>query len=128
MPRARQIILFVDDERPLLAVGKRRLESIGYVVQIANAPMEALSILADETHRIDLLITDFSMPGMTGLAVATTARKTRPDLPVVLLTGFMDEINDAVLKAAGVKQVLRKPVLIEELSAACSAVFATPQA
>jgi CheY-like chemotaxis protein len=119
-----RVVLFVDDELSLLAVGKRRLESLGYVVHIAGTPAEALGVLADTDRHLDLLITDYSMPGMDGLEVGAAARRARPHLPVILLTGFIEDIAAEVLDGAGVKQVLRKPVMIEELSGACSSVLA----
>jgi CheY-like chemotaxis protein len=73
-----RVVLFVDDELSLLAVGKRRLESLGYVVHIAGTPAEALGVLADTDRHLDLLITDYSMPGMDGLEVGAAARRARP--------------------------------------------------
>jgi PAS domain S-box-containing protein len=116
-------ILLVDDEQSLLAVGKRRLAQIGYHAQVAASPEEALKLLADASARFDLVITDYSMPGMTGLELGAAVRELRPELPVILLTGFIDDIDDAVLAASGVQCVLRKPVLGTELAEACAAVL-----
>jgi PAS domain S-box-containing protein len=121
-----ECILFVDDEPSLLTVGKRRLERTGYSVVVTESPREALRILADPDRRVDLLITDYSMPEMNGLALGRAAVAARPNLPVILLTGFIDELDEAVLAASGVRTVLRKPVLTEELTLACAAMLPAP--
>lgn len=126
-PGRGELILLVDDEASLLEVGKRRLAQIGYQAQIAASPQAALTLLSDTSVHCDLVITDYSMPGMTGLELGAAIREIRPNLPVILLTGFIDDIDDAVLKAAGVRRVLRKPVLGAELAEACANVLSKKQ-
>jgi CheY-like chemotaxis protein len=118
-----QRILFVDDEPSLVMVGKRRLEFVGYHVTTASTPADALALLRDPDQQFHLLITDYSMPGMDGLTFGTAAIALRPELPVVLLTGFIDEIAEQQLAASGIRRVLHKPVLTEELAEACEAVL-----
>jgi len=118
-----ECILFVDDETPLLIVGQRRLERLGYSVITTSSPDEAIAVLRDTTRRIDLLITDYSMPGLTGVDVGQAAVTARPDLPVILLTGFIEDLEQTVLDRAGVRAVMRKPVLTEELASACATML-----
>ncbi len=115
-----ELVLLVDDEPSLLAVGRRRLEALGYNVRTAASPAEALSQLEDAHFRPAMLITDFSMPGMSGLELSATASRLRPQLPIVLLTGFIADIAPATLDAANVRVVLRKPITIMELAEACA--------
>ncbi len=115
-----QLVLLVDDEPSLLEVGRRRLERLGYRVRSAPSPQQALALLDDPDFDPDLLITDFSMPIMSGVELATRVTATRKELPVILLTGFIDDIAETILASAGIHQVLRKPVTISELATACA--------
>lgn len=116
-------ILLVDDEPSLLSVGGRRLTGMGFVVETAEGPAEAMRLLEDPQHQFDLMITDFSMPGMSGVELAAKVSTLRPGLPVILLTGFIDELQESDLRAVGIRQVLHKPILGAELAAGCVAVL-----
>ncbi len=110
-------ILYVDDEAGLSAVGKRRLERIGYAVATAASGEQALERFGSTPDEFDLVISDYLMPGMNGLQLATALRRIRPDLPIVLLTGYIDELDPAVIEEAGVTNLVRKPITFEELAA-----------
>lgn len=110
-------VLYVDDEAGLAAVGKRRLERIGYVVATAANGEEALELLEAAPDDFDVVISDYLMPGINGVELATAIRGIRPDLPVVLLTGFIDELDPGVIESAGVTQLVQKPITFEELAA-----------
>ncbi len=116
-------ILLVDDEPSLLSVGARRLTGMGFVVETAEGPAAAMRLLESPRRAFDLMITDYSMPGMSGVELAAKAAVLRPGLPVILLTGFIDELQEAELRAAGIRQVLHKPILGAELAASCVAVL-----
>jgi CheY-like chemotaxis protein len=116
-------VLFVDDEESLLAVGQRRLELLEYRVTTASLPTRALEILRSATEPFDLVITDLSMPGMSGLDFAEAIALSWPGLPVMLLTGHADERAGTAIEAGLVRRVLQKPVLMEELGEACRAVL-----
>ena len=111
-------ILFVDDEISLARVGARRLSALEYRVRAETDPKEALDRFRSDPAAFDLVVTDFTMPGMTGLDFAEALVKIRPDIPVLMVTGFVEEIPEARLSAAGVRGVLRKPLTLEQLSAA----------
>lgn len=119
----RELILLVDDEPSLLAVGRRRLEALGYRVRTAESPSVALALLSDDSFRPALMITDFSMPEMSGIELGVEVSRTRPALPIILLTGFIADIAREVLNAAGIRLVLRKPIAVVELAEACSKVL-----
>ena len=111
-------ILFVDDEISLARVGARRLSALEYRVQAETDPKEALDRFKSDPAAFDLVVTDFTMPGMTGLDFAEALVQIRPDVPVLMVTGFVEEIPESRLRAAGVRGVLRKPLTLEQLSTA----------
>ena len=115
-----ELVLLVDDEPSLLVVGRRRLETLGYRVRTASAPHEALQLFADESFAPQLVVSDYSMPGMTGLELCTEIAVLRSNLPMILLTGFIADIAPDVLRSAGVCAVLRKPITLLELADACT--------
>jgi signal transduction histidine kinase/CheY-like chemotaxis protein len=103
-------ILFVDDEKMLVRVGKELLEQLGFsVAGYANAE-EALKVFREKPHQFDLVITDLTMPKMTGDRFANEIARIRPDLPIILCTGSQDKITQAKENAPGIKAVLVKPV------------------
>jgi signal transduction histidine kinase/ActR/RegA family two-component response regulator len=109
-------VLLVDDEDLLREVLAEQLEDAGSSVLVASSGPEALALLA-AGETVDALVTDLSMPGMDGLALIRAAQKTRPDLPAVLLTGYVGE--DSVLapnRDDGLSfALLRKPVRMRDL-------------
>jgi PAS domain S-box-containing protein len=122
-----ELVLLVDDEPALLAIGRRRLEALGYEVCTAASPAEAITLLDGTGIEPALLITDYSMPGMSGLELGTAVGRLRPHLPVVLLTEFISDISDDVLRAANVQHVLRKPLTVVELADACARALRPPE-
>jgi CheY-like chemotaxis protein len=114
----RATILVVDDDTDLASMTCAMLRSFGYAaVSSTNAAM-ALSIIRDDPFAIDLLITDQTMPGMTGDELAIGAKAIRPDLPIILCTGYSARINEAVAKQVGAVALLFKPLPREELAEA----------
>jgi CheY-like chemotaxis protein len=109
-------VLLVDDEDLLLEVLAAQLDDAGYSVLAAANGTEALALLA-AGEAVDVLITDLSMPGMDGLAVIRAAQEARPRLPVVLMTGYVDDgVAIAVREAVtGSYSVLCKPFRLHEL-------------
>jgi PAS domain S-box-containing protein len=110
-----QRILFLDDERSLAAVGERRLQALGYEVTTTTDPTDALEIFRDAPGRFDLIVTDYSMPRMDGLEFARNVSAIRSDIPILLMTGYMEEFPDGVIAATGVRKVLSKPVNLATL-------------
>lgn len=110
-------ILLVDDEPEVLAVLAAGLRDRGHVVVTAVGALEAVGALSADP-RVDVLVTDLSMPGMDGVKLIEEARRQRPGLPAVLVTGFVAEAEDELHHASGTGpiQVLRKPVAPEVLA------------
>ena len=111
-------ILLVDDQPAMADVGARRLRSLGYVVTACTDAAEALAALEADPASWDVLVTDYSMPAMSGLELAWTVTRRRPDLPVLMLTGWAEDLPSDRVHAAGVRALLVKPATLEELAVA----------
>ena len=107
-----------EDEAIVGAFMAELLAGWGLDVDLCTDPREAERRLAERPAAIDLLLTDQTMPGMTGLALAQRAAELRPGLPVLLYTGFGEGLDEADLTRSGVRAVLRKPVDRETLRSA----------
>ena len=127
IPRGRgEHVLLVDDEPALAELGQRRLQGLGYRATAATDPAVALELLRSAPAAYDLLITDFSMPGRNGLDLARAALAIRPGLPVLLLSGYMEEFPGSDLAGAGVRSVLKKPLSVAELATAVGDALRPP--
>jgi PAS domain S-box-containing protein len=126
-PRGRgERILLVDDEEMLARLGQQTLAELGYEAEIATDPTVALAAFRCDPHRLALVITDQTMPRMTGLALAGELLRIRPDLPIILTTGYNQLLNPARIQAEGLRQVLLKPFTMDQLAAAVWAALAAP--
>jgi PAS domain S-box-containing protein len=120
-----ECVLYVDDEPSLLEAGRRRLESLGYQPITAANGAIALEFLRASPRKFDLVVTDLSMPGISGLELAEAIQTVRSDLPVVLLSGYIRDAADPMLRSVGISKVLQKPALQEEFARACREALAT---
>jgi signal transduction histidine kinase/CheY-like chemotaxis protein len=120
---AGQRVLVVDDEPSVLAACQQLLTRLNYEAIACDSPERALDVLRQQPASIDLLLTDQAMPGMSGPALAEAARRIRPDLPILVATGFLDEHVRQELETIGVDQILSKPYTLSDLSAALRAVI-----
>jgi PAS domain S-box-containing protein len=118
-----EMVLLVDDEPRLLEVTARRLTVLGYKVQSFTRPAAALSAFRAEPGAFDLVITDLSMPEMTGPDLAASIRRLRANIPIILLSGLLDRVTKDSLRAAGIGSVLQKPAVQAELARACRAAL-----
>ncbi len=109
-------ILFVDDEQILAEMDKRMLERLGYNVTIKSSSLEALTTFHKHHDQFDLVITDQTMPGMTGADLARRMIQIRPDIPIILCTGFSSIISEEGAKSIGIKGFAHKPLTKEDLS------------
>lgn len=118
LPGGKERIMLVDDEIFLLEMGQEILERLGYDVTSTSSPEEAVQIIRKAPENFDLLITDMTMPKLTGEMLATKIHEFKPDLPVILCTGFSESMNAERAEKAGINAILLKPVLIEKFSSA----------
>ncbi len=110
-----QHIVYVDDDESQAFLFKRMLERWGYRVSIYQEQRDALDALRSDGMQIDLVITDFNMPGLSGLEVARAIREARPDVPVIMVSGYITAALRAEAAAAGVRALMSKPHDVEEL-------------
>ncbi len=110
LPTGRESILFVDDEEAVAHLGKRLLEGLGYRVTTKTDSLEALEVFRSDPDQFDLVITDMTMPKATGRDLAMQIMRIRPNIPVVLCTGYSDQINEGQARALGIKEMMMKPL------------------
>ncbi len=116
LPGGHECILFVDDEEPVARFGREVLESLGYYPVVCRTAEEGLEVFQDEPKRFDLLVTDRTMPGMSGDRLARECRRLRPDLPVIFCSGShgVPDRDDSCSK--GVTECLLKPHTLQEFA------------
>jgi PAS domain S-box-containing protein len=102
-------ILFVDDEESMAEIGRRRLERLGYQVESKTNSIEALELFRADPDQFDLVITDMTMPHITGDKLVKEVLKIRPGMPTILCTGFSEKINEEKAKEIGVREYIEKP-------------------
>jgi PAS domain S-box-containing protein len=126
LPRGQERILVVEDEPALAKVMKLMLERLGYQVNSQTSSVEALETFRHQLHNnaFDLVITDMTMPSLTGADLAREILKLKPGLPIVLCTGFSEKINAQSAKEIGIQAVLMKPVKVKELAGTIRKVLA----
>ena len=122
-----ETVLIVDDERPLMLLGEEMLAALGYEPVGFDAAPAALAAFRTDPDRFDLVLADEVMPAMTGTELAAALHAVRPDIPVVIMTGYSGPIAVRRLRAAGVREVLKKPLLSADI-ADCLARQLRPQA
>ncbi len=116
LPRGNEHILLVDDEKELVDIGGKMLKSLGYTVSVGGNADEALDLFRKDPLRYDLLITDMTMPGMTGLALAAEIRAIRPSLPIALCSGCSEWVSEDEVKRLGLGEVAMKPMSRSDLA------------
>jgi signal transduction histidine kinase/ActR/RegA family two-component response regulator len=116
-------ILFVDDEVYQTELAEQFLTPLGYRVVTSNDSTNAYILFVEEQGNFDLVITDMIMPKMTGKTLAEKILKIKPDIPIILCSGYSDDIDTASLKAMGINQYLIKPIGIETLARSIRQVF-----
>jgi signal transduction histidine kinase len=109
-------ILFVDDELPIAKLAVQGLGLMGYRVQAETDSPQALSIFSESPGFFDLVITDMNMPNLSGKQLAVEMLKIRPDLPIILCSGFSEPISEQSAEELGIKGYLVKPIGIKELA------------
>ncbi len=118
LPQGKGRILLVDDEEPLASLGQEMLSSLGYDVSVRLSSLDALEAFRTNPARFDLVITDMTMPNMTGDHLAQEMLKIRPDLPIILTTGFSERISEEEAKKIGIRVFVMKPASLQALAQA----------
>lgn len=108
-------IMYVDDEDTLVYLAKRKLRRLGYQVTAFNDPQEALRAFRENPDDFQLVLTDLSMPSMNGIELARQLLALRPQLPVVITSGYIHQEEQAAALRAGVRAVMTKPAAADEL-------------
>lgn len=115
-PAGNERILLVDDEELVVAVASEMLRTLGYEVVSVQRSSEALEIFRAQPNRFHLLITDQTMPDMTGMELAAEVLRVRPDIPIILCTGFSKENVREMAATIGIRKILSKPFIMQELA------------
>ncbi|MGV8059519.1 MAG: PAS domain S-box protein [Smithellaceae bacterium] len=118
VPGGSERILFVDDEVALVELSSTMLSSLGYQVRSMTSSIEALEVFRASPHDYDLVITDMTMPGMRGDNLARELLKLRPDIPIILCTGFSDLTSEDKAKTIGIRRLAIKPFLKKDIAMA----------
>lgn len=116
-------ILYVDDEEALTLIGERRLIALGYQVSVFTDPALALETFRADPHRFQLVVTDYLMPRMTGLDLARQIVDLRPEIRIIVLTGFLDEPAGEGQRLLQVQRILKKPLTMLDLARAVRGVL-----
>ena len=116
LPKGTERILFVDDEAPIAKMGSQELERLGYSVTTRTSSIEALELFQAKPNDFDLVVTDMTMPNLTGDKFAIELMKIRPDIPVILCTGYSKNISNEIASEIGIKAFAYKPVVRADLA------------
>ncbi len=114
----RERILFVDDEEMLVELGRTMLSRFGYEVVSLTSSVEALKIFQAAPGSFDLVITDMTMPILSGVDLARSMLRVRPDMPVILVTGFSEVASHAKTQELGISEIILKPITRDVLAKA----------
>jgi PAS domain S-box-containing protein len=109
-------ILFVDDEPSIVTMAKRMLERLGYSVMSTTSSVEALDLFREGSGQFDLVITDLTMPKMTGEQLAVELTRIRKDIPIIICTGYSSTLTDGREMRHGIRAVVTKPLITHEIA------------
>jgi PAS domain S-box-containing protein len=123
LPVGKGVILFIDDEETIAHVSQRILEKLGYQAVVRTSSLAALETFRQAPYRFNLVITDQTMPHMTGETLACELRRIRPDIPIILCTGFSHTIDAEKAQAQGIDAFLMKPLVARDLGLAIQHVL-----
>ncbi len=116
LPRGDERVLFLDDEAMLAELGQSHLENLGYSVTSRTSSNEALELFKASPEDFDLIITDMTMPEMTGFDFAVEVMRIRPNFPIIICTGYHQQITEEIVTKRGIKGFLMKPYSASELA------------
>ncbi|MCP3872953.1 MAG: response regulator, partial [Desulfobacteraceae bacterium] len=111
-------ILLVDDEKAIIEMEQQMLERLGYQVTAKTDSTEALKMIKADPNNFDLIITDMTMPNITGIQLANEVKTMDIDIPIIICTGFSDQINELNSKRLGFHGYVVKPIIKKEIAQA----------
>ncbi len=117
MQHGQERILLIDDEEILVDLGKTMLEHLGYKVTVRTNSLEALTTFQNQPDQFDAVVTDQTMPGMTGMDIVRRMLQIRSDIPIILCTGYSNIVNEEQAKSYGIKGFIMKPMTKKNLAA-----------
>ena len=116
VPKGKGRVLFIDDEDMLARTVPAMLERLGYTVTTLTDPLKALALFLEHPKDFDLVITDETMPGLTGEKLAGEMLRIRADLPIILTTGFSEAVREEQIRALGIREFIMKPFSTGEIA------------
>ena len=119
-----EVVMVVDDEPSLVELAEEVLAQVGYEPVGFESATAALKAFNDDPRRFDLVLTDEMMPELTGTGLALEIRRIRSDIPILIMSGYVDSVDSSVARSAGVSEVLRKPLKSRDIAEALARVLA----
>ena len=116
VPTGIECILFIDDEKALVNLGRQILGRLGYSVISRTSSSEALELFRKNPNQFDVIVTDMTMPNMTGIDLAKKLMKIRSDIPIILCTGFNEKIDEAKAMEMGISAFVMKPIIMRDIA------------
>ncbi len=116
VPIGTERILLVDDEKMLVEMGQSMLERLGYQVTSRTNGIEALALFRNQPEKFDLVITDLTMPGLTGVDLAQRILHIRPEMPIILCTGYSSLISEEKAQSMGIRGFIMKPIAKKDIA------------
>ena len=116
LPPGNEWILLVDDEKPILDMTRQTLERLGYQVTALSSSQEAWKKFQENPGKYDIVITDYNMPEMTGDKLVKKLFSLRPQIPVIMCTGFSEKFSESLARELGIVEYVTKPVLMQEFA------------
>ncbi len=123
VPFGREHILFVDDEEPLVDLGRELLQRLGYRMTVSTGSAQALLLFEQQPEAYDLVITDMTMPDMTGDVLAQKLLTLRPDIPIMICTGYSEKVTQEMIDRLGIRALIKKPLVRSDLGTAVRQVL-----
>jgi len=123
VPEGCESILLVDDEEWVSTVTGKTLDTLGYRITAQTIPEKALELFRSAPDRFDMVITDKTMPHMTGFDLAVHIKKIRKDIPIILCSGFIEKSDKELAENIGIHEIIKKPFTRSQIAAAIRRVF-----
>jgi CheY-like chemotaxis protein len=125
-PVGKERILLIDDEEMIIEIGRDMLSYFGYQVEGQTCPLKALQVFKERKNDFGLVLTDMTMPKMTGDQLSLELRRVKPDVPIIISTGFNELMNKEKAASLGIKAFINKPFIWHDVAKIVRQVLDTP--